>query len=152
MPLFVEIKSAGSGEPELVRRVAATLAQFSGAFAVMSFDPGVLRRMRPLAPDLPLGMIADRFDGPGARSMSPFNRFALRHLLPAPFVRPDFVSYGIHALPANAPLLLRHFGLPLLAWTVRTQDQQQTAKRYADQMTFEGFDPRATGTAREQSA
>jgi glycerophosphoryl diester phosphodiesterase len=38
--------------------------------------------------------------------------------------------------------MARHlFGLPLLAWTVRTPEQRERAARYADQMIFEGFRP-----------
>jgi hypothetical protein len=33
------------------------------------------------------------------------------------------------------------FGLPLLAWTVRSADDREKAARYADQMIFEGFRP-----------
>ena len=40
-------------------------------------------------------------------------------------------------LPAT---LVAHFlGLPILTWTVRTEAQRQQAKRWADQMVFEGF-------------
>jgi glycerophosphoryl diester phosphodiesterase len=38
--------------------------------------------------------------------------------------------------------MARHlFGLPVLAWTVRTPLQERTAKRYADQIIFEVFRP-----------
>jgi glycerophosphoryl diester phosphodiesterase len=33
------------------------------------------------------------------------------------------------------------FGLPLLAWTVRGEDDRKSAERWADQMIFEGFRP-----------
>ena len=42
----------------------------------------------------------------------------------------------------GAPLFLRHlFAMPLLTWTVRSQSEQITARRWADQMIFETFDP-----------
>lgn len=147
VPLIVEIKSLTSGEPNLAKRVAETLSGFPGPFAVMSFDPKVLNIIRPLAPALPLGMLAYRFDSDDSRHLSPLARLALRHLMLAPFTRPDFIAYEVSALPANAPLLLRHIGLPLLTWTVRTREERLIADRYADQMIFEGFDPFATDTA-----
>jgi glycerophosphoryl diester phosphodiesterase len=62
----------------------------------------------------------------------------------APAVLPSFVSYDVGALPASPPLALRHFfGLPLLTWTVRTARDRETAKAWADQIIFEGFDPDA---------
>jgi glycerophosphoryl diester phosphodiesterase len=33
------------------------------------------------------------------------------------------------------------FGLPLLTWTVRSEDDRRTASRWADQMIFEGWRP-----------
>jgi len=39
--------------------------------------------------------------------------------------------------------LLRRLGLPLLTWTVRTPADREIARRYADQIIFEGFDPDA---------
>ena len=45
-------------------------------------------------------------------------------------------------LPALLPAVARNvLRLPLLAWTVRSADDQLKAVRYADQMIFEGFRP-----------
>ena len=39
-------------------------------------------------------------------------------------------------------MIARHlFGLPLLTWTVRKPEDRMRAKRWADQMIFEGFRP-----------
>jgi glycerophosphoryl diester phosphodiesterase len=45
-------------------------------------------------------------------------------------------------LPAAVPLVAgRLFRLPILTWTVRTEEDRQRAARWADQMIFEGFRP-----------
>jgi glycerophosphoryl diester phosphodiesterase len=55
-------------------------------------------------------------------------------------VRPHFIAYDIDALPALAPLIARTlFGLPLLTWTVRSDEERERALRYADAMIFEGI-------------
>ena len=98
--------------------------------------------MRRLAPNLPRGMTADDFrDGPDWGHLPWPERFVFRHLLAAAYVWPHFVSFGIDALPANAPLMLRHLGVPLICWTIRTPDDLAKARLYTDQITFEGFDP-----------
>lgn len=150
VPLFVELKSAGDGDQRLEQRTAEILADYDGPVAVMSFDPRMMMAIRKFAPALPRGMVADRFDDEDSQSLSPIRRFALRHLLYAPVVRPDFVAYDIGAIPANAPLLLHHLGVPLLTWTVRTDAERETARRHADQIIFEDFDPAATGTVPAQ--
>jgi glycerophosphoryl diester phosphodiesterase len=63
-------------------------------------------------------------------------------LLHARRTRPHFVAYHVNDLPSLGPWIARHmFRLPLLTWTVRTAAEQTRAKRYADQMIFEGFRP-----------
>jgi glycerophosphoryl diester phosphodiesterase len=140
VPLVIELKSRWNGDRRLEREVAMTLTDYSGPAAVMSFDPASMRAMRYLLPHLPRGLIADRFET--WAQIPAYHRFALRHLLAASYVLPQFIAYGVHALPANAPLLLRHaFGLPLLTWTVRTPEDRRVAERWANQMIFESFDP-----------
>ncbi len=144
VPLVIELKSRWDGDRRLERLVAPILATYSGPTAVMSFDPASMLAMRRLAPAIPRGLIADRFDGRGeGRNRPAIGRFALRHLLAAATVWPRFVSYGLNALPANAPLLWRHLGMPLITWTVRSPADWQKARLYTDQITFEGFDPDA---------
>ena len=36
---------------------------------------------------------------------------------------------------------LRKLGLPLITWTVRDEEDRSKTAKFADQMTFEGFDP-----------
>jgi hypothetical protein len=66
----------------------------------------------------------------------------MRNLLTSTFARPHFIAYDIRALPAIAPLVAQTlFGLPLLTWTVRTNEARDRALRYADAMIFEGITP-----------
>lgn len=147
VPLFAEFKSGFDGNRRLEQAAAPRLAAYTGPLAVMSFDPDSVLALKKLAPALPRGMVADCFADAEWRGIPPLRRLALRHLAAAPRVRPGFVAYGVHDLPADAPLLLRHLGTPLLTWTVRTDTDLATARRYADQIIFEGFDPEATGRA-----
>lgn len=144
VPLIIELKSRWDSDRRLERAVAPILSDYSGPAAVMSFDPMSMVAMRRLAPSLPRGMTADDFpanSGEGHKSWPA--RFALRHLFAAALVWPHFVSFGIDALPANAPLMLRHLGIPLICWTIRDAEARQKARLYTDQITFEGFDPDA---------
>ena len=54
-----------------------------------------------------------------------------------------FVAYDVSDLPAFAPFVARQvLGRPLLAWTVREPKAERVrARRWADQMIFEGFQP-----------
>jgi hypothetical protein len=37
--------------------------------------------------------------------------------------------------------------MPVISWTVRTQEQIELTRRHADQITFEGIDPAAADVA-----
>jgi glycerophosphoryl diester phosphodiesterase len=145
VPLVLELKSSWTGDRRLERHVAETLGDYAGPAAVMSFDPASMRAMRYLLPHIPRGLIADRFSEEDWPEIPAVYRFALRNLFAASYTAPNFIAYGVHALPASAPLMLKHiFNLPLLTWTVRTAEDRAVAKRWASQMIFEGFDPRKT--------
>jgi glycerophosphoryl diester phosphodiesterase len=143
VPLYLELKSAWNGDTRLVERAAAVLASYTGPAALMSFDPALVKAMGEVAPATPRGIVAEsaQFRGEWKRMPWPM-RFALGNLLHLPRTKPHFVAYGIRDLPALAPLVARQLlGLPLLTWTVRTPADQARAKRWADQMIFEGFRP-----------
>ncbi len=148
VPLVIEMKSQWDGDRRLEEAVAPILSDYAGPAAVMSFDPLSMVAMRRLAPSLPRGMTADAFrNGPDWSHLPWPARFANRHLLGAAIVWPHFVSFGIDDLPANAPLLLRHMGIPLICWTIRDAQSWQKARLYTDQITFEGFDPDAVAAS-----
>jgi glycerophosphoryl diester phosphodiesterase len=133
VPLVIEVKSHFDGDRKLVRRMAEVLGSYSGPVVGMSFDPDQVLALRETMPALPRGIIAERTyeeaDWPEATAAQ---RQGMLHLRHAFRTRPHFV----------APWIARNiFGLPLLTWTVRSQEQRERAARYADQMIFEGFLP-----------
>jgi glycerophosphoryl diester phosphodiesterase len=145
VPLVIELKSNWTGDRRLERQVAETLGEYAGPAVVMSFDPASMRAMRHLLPHVPRGVLADKFKPEDWPEVPAAYRFFLRHLVAASYTAPSFIAYDVRALPASAPLMLKHiFDLPLLTWTVRTAEDRAVAKRWASQMIFEGFDPRTT--------
>jgi glycerophosphoryl diester phosphodiesterase len=144
--MVLELKSRFDGDDRLAQRAAQVLAGYSGPAAVMSFDPVLMAAVRRIAPRLVRGIDAERhFDHPEWRRLSAAQKRSMAFLLHAAQTRPHFVSYRVQDLPGLAPLVARHiFRLPLLAWTVRTQQDRRRAERFADQMIFEGFQPETT--------
>jgi glycerophosphoryl diester phosphodiesterase len=143
VPLVVEVKSHFDGDRKLVTRMAEVLASYRGPVVGMSFDPDQVLALREKMPALPRGIVAEReyteADWPEA---TPAQRRGMEHLRHAFRTRPQFIAYWVNELPAPAPWIARNiFGLPLLAWTVRTPEQRERAAHCADQMIFEGFLP-----------
>ncbi len=141
VPLVIEIKSGLQADGRLVERTANVLARYAGPAAVMSFDPRLIEQLRHIAPALTRGIVAQRHydDWPG---LPPAYARSMAHLTHVPRTRPHFIAYCVGDLPALAPLALRTLcRLPLLTWTVRTEEERRRAARYADQIIFEGWQP-----------
>lgn len=129
VPLLLELKSRGDRDFRLATRVTDVLQGYRGPVAAMSFDPSQVAAVGSRASGLVRGIVAER------------NRRSLGYVGELVRARPAFVAYSVSDMPALAPRLARRCGLPVLAWTVRTPDQRARARRFADQIIFEGFRP-----------
>lgn len=143
VPLIIEVKSQWDNVGPLEKRVAEVLSTYEGPAGVMSFNPHSVILIRELAPHLTRGLVAGRFNDDNEWAhLNEKQRFLKRHLLYAFAARPDYIAYHVKALPSPAPWISRTlFKRPLLSWTVRTEQDRKTVKRWADQMIFEGFIP-----------
>ncbi len=141
--LLLELKSHFDRDRRLAARVVEVLTKYAGPVAAMSFDPDHVAALHALAPGLPRGIVAERRYSDGEwRRLTPAQRRSLKWMLHAGRTRPHFVAYAVKDLPAVAPLIARWLlGMPLLAWTVRSEQDRKRAARWAGQMIFEGFRP-----------
>jgi glycerophosphoryl diester phosphodiesterase len=141
--MLIEIKSRFDGDARLGRRVAEVISGYAGPAAPMSFDPWQLRAVRQKAPHIPRGIIAAKYrPHPYWDLMPAWMRYGMGHLATAVLSGPQFVAYAAADLPALAPSVARRvLGLPILAWTVRSEAQWRQTTRWADQIIFEGFRP-----------
>ena len=141
VPLICEIKSGFDGDMRLTDRALAVGAAYAGPLAFKSFDPAVIAHLRALRADQPLGIVAERrYDDPEWDFLGATRKFELSNFLHFPQTRPDFLSFWIEDLPSAVPLLCRAgLGLPVMSWTIRTKEQQEKARLWADQIVFEGL-------------
>jgi glycerophosphoryl diester phosphodiesterase len=141
--LVLELKSTFVGDRRVAFRTADVLRSYRGEVAAMSFDPDLVATLKEAAPDLTRGITAmGRYDDPEWAPLSLWQKVTFPHLLQSLLARPHFVAYALNDLPAAAPAFARRaFGLPLLAWVARSEDDRIRAVRLSDQMIFEGFRP-----------
>ncbi len=142
--VIIEIKSDFSGDTRLGERVAGIAARNDARLAIKSFDPAVmafLQRNRGQfgLGDTPLGMVAEaEYEHPEWAQLSAELRSSLPNFLHWEATRPDFLSWNIDDFPHPTPHLLHTaLALPVMTWTVRTPDQLERAKQWADQIIFE---------------
>jgi glycerophosphoryl diester phosphodiesterase len=143
VPLVIELKSRFDGNLALVQRAAEVLKSYPGPAVLMSFDPAPVAALREIAPGLSRGIVAERhYKDSEWYDLDARQKRSLAFLTHAPRTRPHFVAYHVTDLPSPGPWIARHiFRLPLLAWTVRSDADRARARRWADQMIFEGFRP-----------
>jgi glycerophosphoryl diester phosphodiesterase len=131
VPLIIELKGKAGDDDGFAGAVLDALEAYEGSVALMSFDAWLLKDLKALDCPWPVGLTAE-----GTRPETFFaHEDALRPGL-------DFVSYNVHHLPNPFIAGLRDKGMPVITWTVRDMAAVAVTRAHADQMTFEGFDPR----------
>jgi glycerophosphoryl diester phosphodiesterase len=147
-PLIIEIKSHFDGDWRLAERVGTLIRSYDGPVAIKSFDPYVIAHLRENADRLgtdrrPLGIVAEaRYDHGERHQLPQAIRESLAAFLHYPQTRPDFLSWRVDDLPHAIPFLLRtQLDTPVIAWTVRREEQRTLSAQWADQIVFEGFLP-----------
>ncbi|MCB1457609.1 MAG: glycerophosphodiester phosphodiesterase, partial [Nitratireductor sp.] len=131
VPLVLEMKGIKGLDDGFVAAIGKVLAGYHGPVALMSFDHWLIEDAHRLLPHVPLGLTAEGDD----------SHFA-EHDAIAKACDVDFVSYGIRDLPCRFVQEFRESGRPVITWTIRNRDDMAKSARHADQITFEGFDPR----------
>ncbi len=136
-PLLIEIKNEGK-IGELESRVIEILKKYDGKFAIQAFNPYVLQYFYKHAPEIARGQLAGFLKN---QKMPFIHKFALkRMLLNKKISHPDFISYEGKFLPNR---FVRKFKkLPLLAWTIRSQEEYMKVVKYCDNVIFENFEPK----------
>ena len=146
VPLVVEVKhQANAADTDaLATRVAECVKGYQGPLVIKSFDPQMLIALRDAGFSGQLGIITYGYDKPDWYGDMPARtRFVLRHLLHYPRSRFNFISCERTALGLPAVSLFRALGFRVMSWTIRSRDEAAEARRRADQIVFEGFDPDA---------
>ena len=139
--LLIEIKTRKETSPEFAARVGQILSRYQGPFAVMSFDPRMIRVLAEQFPDILRGLTSGRIPPQYWPEISAFARFKMRHLYYTLLVRPHFIAFEVDGLTALAPRLFRLLRGPVLSWTVRNAQNLAQARRYADNIIFENLRP-----------
>lgn len=143
VPLMAELKrQPGPAALVLARAAAEVAADYSGNLAFISFDPGLLAKVRAFGFDGRKGIITYAYDKPEWDGfLSPVQRVLLRHLLHYPWSRFDFISVEQSSVGLGAVRLFRALGTPVVSWTIRSAEAAATVSMHTDQIVFEGFEP-----------
>ena len=135
-PIIIEVKNVlkvGAMESKLLE----ILKNYKGEFAIMSFNPYVLSWFKENAPQILRGQLSSYFK---KDKLSIIKKIVLKRMLLNKIAQPNFIAYDANALPNR---YVRKFNnLPLLAWTVRSQEEYMKVVKYCDNIIFENFEPK----------
>ncbi len=122
-PLLIELKTNAFRVGDLEGAVVSAVRRYDGEFAIQSFNPLTVAWFRNEAPGFCRGQLSGGEVAAGA----------IRNL------EPDFVAYALSGLPNAEVSKIRSSGLPILAWTIKSEDEQRKARQVADNLIFEGY-------------
>lgn len=132
VPLVIELKGRSAEDDDgFAEAVLEVLEGYQGEVALMSFDHHLLFALKRAESPYPVGLTAEGND--------PAKFFEHDEAIQAGL---EFISYHWSHLPNSFVEAQRSRGIPVITWTVRDENARHHTYTHADQMTFEGFDPR----------
>jgi glycerophosphoryl diester phosphodiesterase len=139
VPLIIELKTHWNGEMTLALRALQVLESYTGPYALMSFDPDLVAAVAEHSPSTIRGITADRTVHPDYNALPVQRRLDMQLFRHLATTRPHFVSFYDGDLPYAPVQAIRAAGHPIITWTIRSREQETMARRYSDQVTFEGY-------------
>ena len=133
--LLIEIKiHSGIGRTEEL--LSRMLDRYAGKFAIVSFDPRILRWFYTNRPEYIRGQISGGLKG---KELPILQRFFMKYLVVNLISRPDFICFEYPYLNAWTGFVARISRAPLLVWPVRDQDTAEKVRENGWNSIFEGF-------------
>ncbi len=137
--LLCEIKEAAS-DSEVSIAAAERLKSYKGEYVVESFNPLSVARAKKLLPDIYCGLLCEHY------TLKDEYKKPLYHILQNFFLnvkcRPDFIAYNHLHRGYHGFKLMKLYGAPTFAYTVKSKDEEKAARDGGfDTVIFEGYIP-----------
>lgn len=143
VPLLIEIKDQtlvmGPTDGRLETATASALQGYTGAVALMSFNPHSVAQMARLVPHLPRGITTSAFDPVDWAPLPGDVCDRLRLIPDYDATGSSFISHEARDLARPRVAELKAQGAAILCWTIRSAADEALARRIADNVTFEGY-------------
>lgn len=137
VPVLIELKAENNVPDNLVSEVIKVVDEFKhhGNLAVQAFNPYVVKNLKKAKIGVPVGqLMSDNLPG-----QSKFVHFMYRSLLVLSVSKPDFFNYEVKYI-AKRRIQRRRKRIPLITWTIDTDEKYNYAQKYADNCIFELID------------
>ncbi len=142
-PLLIEVKDQSHAmsdtDGRLEAAAVAAVAGYAGPVALMSFNPHAVAHLARLAPQLPRGLITGSYDPIDWHPLPPETCAALREIPDYDRTEASFISHEAPDLGRMRVAELKVQGAAVLCWTIRSPEAEATARKIAQNITFEGY-------------
>jgi len=142
-PLLIEIKdqdgALGENIGALEVAVAEELQDYSGPVAVMSFNPHSVFALSRLCPTIPRGLVTEKFSRQDWPTVPDATLATLAELPDFARTGSSFISHDAVDLRSPHVARIKQQGGVILCWTIRSAAAEARARKYADNITFEGY-------------
>lgn len=143
VPLLIEIKdqdgALGPDVGPLEQAVCDSLAGYQGAVALMSFNPHSVAACASFAPAIARGLTTCPFPAEDWPTVPEATRAKLRPIPDFDRVGACFISHQHDDLSSPHVAKLKARGVRVLCWTVKSRKAEAAARKWADNITFEGY-------------
>jgi glycerophosphoryl diester phosphodiesterase len=140
----IELKTPAGEVGPLERRVHEVLIDHNGPVALIGFNAYSHAWFAQHHPRVLRGLDSYGYADEAARKLAPEQRRALARLEQVPIAKPHFLALGLDMLPNAEADKLRADGMPVVAWTVRSDSDWRRVAGCCDNFIFEGFTPIAS--------
>jgi len=136
VPLLIEIKNKYK-IGKLEQKVLDLLKNYTGEFAVQSFNPYSLSYFKKHAPQILRGQLSGYLK---KEKLGWLKKFLLKRMFfNKKTSEPHFIAYEASTLPNR--FVKKYKQLPLLAWAVKSKEEYMKVIKYCDNIIFEKFEP-----------
>lgn len=137
VPVVIEIKDYNLNS-NFEKTIYDILKEYTGEYAIMSFNPYTLKWFKNNAPEVIRGQLSCYFKD---QKLGRVKTFILKRMMLNKSVSsPHFIAYKYDEVPNKYVKKYKH--LPLLCWAVPSQQEYMKVAGHCDNIIFEHFEPR----------
>ena len=137
VPILVELKR-NRGSKGLERAVIEMLQKYKGDFAIQSFNPIAIRKVRKLDPCVYCGLLSSKLS---EMKILFIKKAAVKNARLFFMAKPDFVAFEINSFPNERVKKFREeLQLPIIGWTIKTREDLERAREFCDGIIFENIE------------
>lgn len=131
--VFIELKEAPHVN-DAEKRLAHLLKKYNGEYAVQSFDPLTLKRLRACAPEITRGQLVSLFEG---------EKLFLRKIAAGKAAwklsKPDYLAWDLRSVTLEAALDAADIGARFVTWTADNIELIEAAEEFSTSVIFENI-------------